>query len=126
MEVNQWQVLVVEDEDDSLQVISQIFEHYQAEIRVARNGRACLDVLATFRPTVIIMDLAMPGMDGWQALAQIRADPRLQRIPVVAITAFDSPNVAEEALQAGFDAYFAKPVNVAEFIDSLRQVVSKS
>jgi len=120
-----WQILVVEDQDDSVQVVSQILEHYGIEVHVARNGQECLDMLPTIQPTLVITDLAMPEMDGWQMLTQLRSQPETADLIVVAITAYHSVNVAEDALAAGFDAYFAKPIAAASFVDELAALVGQ-
>ncbi len=124
MAYHNWQVLVVEDEHDSAQVVSQILLFYGAQVHVARNGFECLEVLRHLTPTLIITDLAMPGMDGWQTLGQIRADPATANIPVVAVTAYHSANVAQGALEAGFDAYFPKPLEPTSFMDGLRHLIA--
>lgn len=119
-----WQVLLVEDEYDSLQVVSKILTFYGVQVIVARHGGECIELLKGLTPTLIVTDLAMPMMDGWQTLAAIRANPRTRQIPVVAVTAYHSVDVAEEALNAGFDGYFAKPVNPRSFVQSLEQIVT--
>jgi CheY-like chemotaxis protein len=123
MAFNNWQVLVVEDEHDSAQVVSQILLYYGVEVFVARNGFECLDALRDLTPTLIITDLAMPGMDGWQTLSEIRANPQTANIPVVAVTAYHSANVAQGAIEAGFDAYYAKPLEPISFMDSLQRMI---
>ncbi len=117
---HEWRVLIVEDQEDSIQVVSQILDYYGIQVAVARNGRECLELLRTIRPTLVVMDLAMPEMDGWATLAQIRSNAATANLIVVAITAYHSVNVAEEALSAGFDAYFPKPVAAASFVRELR------
>jgi CheY-like chemotaxis protein len=124
MDVGTWQVLVVEDQEDSLQVVSQILEYHGIQVHVARNGHECLEVLGRVTPTLIIMDLAMPGMDGWETLAEIRSRPAAAHIPVVAVTAYHSVNVAQDALQAGFNAYFPKPIEADSFVRELAHIVS--
>ena len=119
-----WHVLVVEDEYDSLQMVSKILSYHGITVVVAKNGRECLERLEEFEPTIIITDLAMPGMDGWQTLAAIRANPATQHIPVVAMTAYGSVDVAEDAQKAGFDAYFPKPVDPRSFVQSLANIIS--
>ncbi|MBI5958193.1 MAG: response regulator [Chloroflexi bacterium] len=118
-----WQVLIVEDEQDSVQVVSQILLHYGVTVHVARNGFECLDTLQKLIPTLIITDLAMPGLDGWQTLMEIRANAKTAHIPVVAITAYHSANVAQNAIEAGFDAYFPKPFEPTTFMESLARLV---
>lgn len=119
-----WQILVVEDEDDSALMVSKILGFHGLAITHARNGVQAMQVLQDYLPTVIIMDLAMPEMDGWQTLEAIRANPDTARIPVVAITAYDSADVERDAGSAGFDGYFAKPVDPQTFFERLQAIVS--
>jgi CheY-like chemotaxis protein len=72
------------------------------------------------------MDLALPELDGWATLQQMRADPRTRDLPVVAITAYHSGKVANDALEAGFNAYFSKPLDPSTFVDRLTSIVSAS
>lgn len=118
-----WRIIVVEDEDDSVKMVSKILSYHGVEVHVARNGRECIDLLKQIMPTLIVTDLAMPGMDGWQTLAAIRANPQTEHIPVVAVTAYHSANLAEEAENVGFDACFPKPVNPNSFVDSLAKLI---
>ena len=123
MNPSEWVILIVEDEFDSLQTISAILEHHGIQVRAAHNGIECLQVLTEVAPTAVLMDLAMPEMDGWQTLTQIRANPATARLPVVAVTAFYSTDVGEDVLKAGFNGYFTKPVRPASFIKQLAQVI---
>jgi len=118
-----WHVLVVEDTEDDIQVISQLLQHYGVKVSVTRNGLECLATLKKVEPTAVIMDLAMPEMDGWSTLVAIRCDPSTAHIPVIAMTAYDSPEVGRQALQDGFDAYFPKPVHPNSFISDLAEVL---
>lgn len=119
-----WQVLVVEDEYDSLQVVSKILKFHGIQVVVAHHGGECMELLDRMTPTLIVTDLAMPMMDGWQTLAAVRANPRTEHIPVVAVTAYHSVDVAEEAMNAGFDGYFAKPVDPRSFVQSLGRILA--
>lgn len=122
----EWRVLVVEDEFDSIQMVSKILQHHGAEVHVAHDGRDCIEMLQTLRPTFVIMDLALPQMDGWETLALIRNNPDTATLPVVAITAYHSVSVAEDALRAGFNAYFPKPLDTGAFIRQLANVVDQN
>lgn len=123
MVTNQWTVLVVEDEYDSIQMVSKILTHHGISVQVAHNGRECLEQLENVEPTAVIMDLAMPEMDGWETLVEMRANPATAHIPVIAITAYHSPDVKEDAVRAGFDAYFPKPLNPVSFVNDLAAIV---
>jgi two-component system cell cycle response regulator DivK len=118
-----WQVLLVEDEFDSIQMLSKILTHYGAVVHVAHNGHECLQSLETLHPTIIIMDLAMPVMDGWETLEKIRSNPETADIPVAAVTAYHSVSVAEDAYEAGFDGYFPKPVDTGTIIERLAELI---
>lgn len=120
-----WTILVVEDEFDSLQTIAKILSYHEIQVHVSRNGKECLQALQRLRPTAVVMDIAMPEMDGWQTLAAIRANPATASIPVVAVTAFDSPDIARDALNAGFDGYFPKPISARTFVQALGEVIAK-
>ena len=106
MDFSEWLVLVVEDEYDSVQMVSKILNHHGIEAHVAGNGVECLEMLAQMEPTIIVMDLAMPEMDGWETLVAIRSNPETAHIPVVAMTAYHSVDVASDAIEAGFDSIF--------------------
>jgi len=105
-------------------MVSKILTYHGIEVRIAHDGGECLALLETFEPTLIVTDLAMPVMDGWQTLDAIRSNPQTAHIPVVAITAYYSVDVAEEALHAGFDAYYAKPLDPRSFVQDLAKLVS--
>lgn len=119
-----WKVFIVEDEYDSVQMVSKIVSHSGAQVFVARNGRECLEQVSQVDPTVIIMDLAMPEMDGWETLVELRANPNTAHIPVVAITAYHSETVEEDTQRVGFDAYFPKPLSPSSFVDSLGSILT--
>lgn len=123
MNPKEWRVLVVEDEFDSITMVSKILRHYGAKVDIAHDGHECLEKLDEFHPTIVIMDLALPEMDGWETLAKIRENDNTAKIPVVAITAYHSVNVEEDAAEAGFDAYFPKPLDTGSIIDKLNNII---
>jgi CheY-like chemotaxis protein len=115
--------LVVEDEYDSVQMVSKILSYNGFQVHIAHNGYECIDTLTHLEPHIIIMDLALPKMDGWETLVNIRANPDTAHIPVIAITAYHSADVAEVAKTEGFDAYYPKPVNPNSFYDDLIKLI---
>lgn len=119
LDVKDFHVLIVEDEYDSIRMVSKILGYHKVETRVVHNGFECLSALAEYTPSVIVMDLAMPGKNGWETLYEIRANPATTQIPVVAVTAYGSSNVAQDALEAGFNAYYSKPLSPASFVTDL-------
>lgn len=124
MNVQSWKVVIVEDTYDDQQLVSRILQHYGAEVYVVHNGYECIDLLHEVDPTVIVTDLAMPMKDGWQTLVDIRSNVETAHIPVVAITAYHSADVAEDAMKAGFDGYFPKPINPKTFVGRLAEIIA--
>ncbi len=123
LQMNEWVVLIVEDEFDSLQTLSKILRYHDIQIYVTTNGRECLSMLNELQPNAVVMDLAMPEMDGWETLSHIRSNAVTAQIPVVAVTAYYSIEMAQDALNAGFDAYFAKPVSPVTFVRDLAEII---
>lgn len=122
-DISQWIILLVDDEPDSLNLLAEIVIGQGAEVHRASSGAECLALLQHLIPTAIVMDLSMPRPDGWEQIAAIRANPALDHTPVVAVTAFYSTSVEQEAYRAGFDAFLPKPVKVSTLIDQLQAVV---
>src|SRR5688572_18973563 len=117
--VKEWKVLAVDDEPDSLEIVSRILTFHGAAVHTASNGKAALEILSTFTPTFIIMDLSMPGMDGWEMLFSIKNLPNMKDVPVVALTAHAMKGDRERAVGAGFHHYLTKPLNPISFFDDL-------
>jgi CheY-like chemotaxis protein len=124
MKVDHWQALVVEDDYDSLQVVRQALEFSGAQVETAETGSRALEMLRHLAPALIVLDLALPDIDGWQTLKAIRANPATADIPVIAITAYHSVQVVEEALKAGFNAYYSKPLDIQAFLAGLKEFVN--
>lgn len=125
MKISDWKVVVVEDTYDDQQLVSRVFAHHGAQVFVAKNGNECLKLLDQMEPTVVVTDLAMPGKDGWQTLVAIRSNVSTAHIPVIAITAYHSTDVAEDAISAGFDGYYPKPINPVTFVAWVEEVISE-
>ena len=124
MSIKDWNVLVVEDEADSMELVQGLLSHYGIHTIGAMSGEEALQMLQQMTPTLIILDLALPGVDGWGVLQAVRAHRQLSNVPCVAITAFHTPELAEQAIKAGFNAYFAKPIDSTSFVRELQAIVS--
>ena len=124
MTITNWNVLVVEDEADSMELVQGLLGHYGIHSVGATSGEEALQLLGEMTPTLIILDLALPGVDGWELLNTLRVHKSLSRVPCVAITAFHTPELAEQAIEAGFSAYFAKPIDATSFVRELQTIVS--
>jgi CheY-like chemotaxis protein len=123
-ELTHWRVILVDDEPDSLNLIHDILALNGAEVYRAASGEECLSLLKTVMPTLIVLDLAMPKPDGWDILKMVREAPATAGVPVVAVTAYYSNRVAEQAGQAGFNAFFPKPIKVSGFLNKLKEVTA--
>ncbi|HLV44186.1 MAG TPA: response regulator [Aggregatilineales bacterium] len=119
-----WTVLLVEDEVDAQDVVTSLLHQYDISVAHAYSGEDALMLLESTHPTVAIIDLALPAMDGWQVLAAMQSDPEWASIPAIAMTAYHSTHVAQEAIKAGFVAYFPKPINAHTFVQDLVSVLS--
>src|SRR5579859_5049711 len=100
-----WSVLIVDDEPDNLEVVAEALEFFGASIKTAKDGLDALAVLQDFTPNLILLDLSMPKMNGWETRARLKADSKIARIPVIALTAHAMAGDLERALAAGFDGY---------------------
>lgn|SRR5574341_385860 len=123
-DLSTWQVLLVEDEPDAQDVVITLLKQHAMSVATAYTAEEALQLLRNMQPTVAIIDLALPAMDGWGLLQAMRSDPALARVPAVAMTAYHSTNVAQEAIAAGFAAYFPKPINARTFVEDLVKAVS--
>ena len=121
--ITSWRVLVVEDEPDSMDVVKDVLGYHNITTFGAASAEEALRMLGEVRPTLAILDLALPEMDGWGLLAELRRDPTTLDIPMVAVTAFHSAKVAQQAIEAGFDAYFPKPIDTTSFVRELERIV---
>ncbi len=113
-------VLLVEDNEKNLKLAKDVLEFAGFIVHVATTGEDALSQARTSPPDLILMDLQLPGIDGHEALSQLRGDPGTSTIPVVALTAFAMRQDREKALSAGFDGYLEKPISVRSFPDQVR------
>jgi CheY-like chemotaxis protein len=120
-------VLVVEDQDENLDLMVYLLTAFGHQTLVARDGAEGLAVAAQARPDLVVMDLQMPVMDGYEATARLKADPGLAQIPIVAVTAYAMVGDQERILQRGFDGYLTKPIDPEFFVSELeRHLVSRA
>lgn len=117
-----YRVLIVEDNPDNLLTIKAVLED-TCRLKTAENGIEALDLARKYRPDLILMDLALPLMDGFTTLDAIRADEVLSQIPVLAVTASAMTGDREEILDRGFDGYISKPIDDKEFRQTLHKIL---
>lgn len=118
--IGEWTVLIVDDAPDNVEVARKVLKFQGAQVYVAADGESGLAKLAEIeKPTFILLDLSMPGMDGWHMLKEMRANPQLENLIVIALTAHAMEGDREKVLKAGFDGYIAKPFRLNSFINSI-------
>src|SRR5512140_1542055 len=98
MKASDWKVLVVEDESDSMELVQGLLAYHGIPCIEAATGEDALKLLRTQIPTLILIDLALPGMDGWTLLQRIRQFPALAKVPRVAMTAYHTAELASKAI----------------------------
>ena len=112
-------VLVVEDFADNRELLTEYLSFRGFAVTAAADGEAALRSAREQPPDVILMDLRMPGLDGWQATRQLKADPTTAAVPVIAVTAHALKPEMESARDAGCDAVVAKPFDITALADAL-------
>jgi CheY-like chemotaxis protein len=122
-DLSTWNVLVVDDEPDNMGVVELVLGYHNASVQTATSGAQCLEMLEKQMPSLLLIDIQMPGMSGFELLKKIRADRRWQHIPTVAVTAHAMAGDMERILAAGFDGYVPKPVNAMTLVSELKLVV---
>jgi CheY-like chemotaxis protein/nitrogen-specific signal transduction histidine kinase len=108
--------LLVDDEVDGREMVAALLEQSGARLTIVTSAAEALVAIQRDRPHALISDLAMPGMDGFELMRQVRAIPDVSRIPAIALTAHVTPDARIRAFKAGFDAYVAKPVDRDELL----------
>jgi CheY-like chemotaxis protein len=119
-------ILIVEDDHSSVDVLLNLLELMlgQEEIHVAYDGKAGIAKAYECDPEVILMDLNLPEMNGWEATRCLKSNPRFGSVPILAMTAHGIMGGRELALEAGCNDYYAKPIEVDEFVHFMRPYLS--
>lgn len=113
-------VLIVDDDPDFAEVLRDwLAARGEYEIEVADSGFTAGLTMGRFRPNVVVMDIMMPGMDGFESLRRLREDPQMRATPVVACTAFHDPQVEARARREGFAAYIEKTAAYDRIVDTI-------
>lgn len=113
-------ILVVDDNPLNSKLTKLLLDQVGFDVRVAMNAREALDLLQTFRPRLILMDLQLPDLDGFQLTRMLKSDPATREISVIALTAYAMKGDEHRALAAGCDGYIAKPIDTRGLADRLR------
>lgn len=122
--MNGSRILVIEDNQDNMTLISDILVSLKYTVLQAADGEQGIAMASAEQPDLILMDLSLPRVDGWTATRRIKADPELQHIPIIALTAHAMIGDRERALAAGCDDYVSKPINLRELASKLARYLS--
>ena len=112
-------ILCVEDSEDSLFTLHKRLSLAGFEVKVATNGTEGVDWAKTLQPDLIVMDLRLPGLDGWEATRRLKSQQETKHIPVIVVTSDTSEKSRERAFAAGCDEYETKPVNFEKLIGKI-------
>jgi two-component system, cell cycle response regulator DivK len=120
-ELNRIRVLIVDDEPATRRTLCQLLQMSGYFCALAANGAQALEMVHSFLPQAILMDLKMPILDGFETTRRLKAHEETRPIPVLALTASTTPKDREEAAQAGVDDFLVKPINLDQLLLSLRR-----
>ena len=114
-------ILIAEDNEKNIKLFRDLLRLNGYETLEASTGEQAIELATRHAPDLVLMDIRLPGMDGLEVLRQLRENERTADIPIVALTAQAMAGDRERFLEAGFNGYVSKPVNVADFIGTVRQ-----
>ena len=119
-------ILIIEDHAHNRKLVRDVLQYQGYATLETETAEEGIALAQTHSPALILMDIRLPGMDGVTALQALRADPRTQAIPVIAVTASAMTDEKVMIREAGFDGYQAKPIAVMDFLKNVRQVLDRS
>jgi two-component system cell cycle response regulator DivK len=119
-------VLVVDDYVDNRELVCELLMSQGLRVIEARSGLEALERARAFRPNVVLMDLALPGVDGWEATRRLLSDPRTQRARVIAVTAHAQQEAIDRAREAGCVATVIKPFDPEQLLGEVRRALADS
>ncbi|MBS0195745.1 MAG: response regulator [Planctomycetes bacterium] len=119
-------VLLVDDNEQNLELLLAYLEELGCELRTANDGIEALEEVAKQAPDLILLDVMMPRMSGFQVCAKIKKDPATADIPIVMVTALNEVSDAERAVESGADDFLTKPVNKLELVTRVRSLLKVS
>lgn len=119
-------LLLVEDNEMNRDMLAKRLKRRGYEVIVAVDGREGIAMASSERPDLILMDMSLPEVDGWEATRTIKADPETQRIPVIALTAHAMEGDRQKAIDAGCDDYDTKPIDLARLLEKMTQLLASN
>jgi CheY-like chemotaxis protein len=116
--------MVVDDEPDIVSMVRLILELDGFEVVSAFSGEEALEILDREHPDAMLLDIRLPGLDGWGVLEELKARRRLEDLPVVMISAHATPSTSEEAVEAGCRGFLGKPFDTDELVTTLQRAIA--
>src|SRR6266540_5604697 len=116
-------ILCVEDSEDSLFSLHKRLSLAGFEVKVAMNGAEGVDWAKTLRPDLIVMDLRLPGLDGWEATRRLKGQPETKHIPIIVLTVETSRKSRDDVIAAGCDVFLQKPIDFGMLVEKIRSLV---
>ena len=116
-------ILIVEDDEKSRRLMKDVLEHQGYAVVETDQGEIGLEMIRELHPALVLMDIHLPGISGLDAIREIRADERIANTRVMAVTASVMGNVREKIRDAGFDAFEPKPLNLKDFLGTIRALL---
>jgi two-component system, cell cycle response regulator DivK len=117
-------ILAIEDHEENRRLLRDLLTSFDYELVEAVTGEEGLQLAEAERPDLILMDIQLPGIDGYEVTRRIKANPSLRHIPVIAVTSYALSGDDVKALEAGCDAYVTKPFDPAELLDKIREFLT--
>jgi two-component system cell cycle response regulator DivK len=118
-------ILIVEDNEMNRDMLSRRLERKGYEVLIAVDGEKGLEVARAKLPDLILMDMSLPVVDGWEATRRLKVDDRLKHIPVIALTAHAMANDRDKALEAGCDEYDTKPIELPRLLAKMEALLAR-
>jgi two-component system, cell cycle response regulator DivK len=117
-------ILVIEDQEDNRRILRDLLTSADFEVIEAEDGEAGLAAATAQRPDLILMDIQLPGIDGYEATRRLKTDSMLRAVPIVAVTSYGLAEDADKARAAGCDAYIPKPYSPRQLLAKVREYLS--
>jgi two-component system cell cycle response regulator DivK len=116
-------ILIVDDSEDMRILLEQILEEESYVLQFAENGQQALESAKHFRPDLILLDMSLPGLSGWEVVPQLRLLPEFAHTPIIAVTAHVSKADQERSLALGCTAHLGKPFDIAAVLDMITDIL---
>jgi two-component system cell cycle response regulator DivK len=118
-------ILIVEDNEKNRKLVRDVLQFKGYRTVETETGEEGVELARSLGPALILMDIQLPGMNGIQALARLRAAPETRAIPVIAVTASAMTHNRQQIMAAGFDGYQSKPIQIRDFVEAVAQAIAR-